>query len=838
MQTSVRSTSSQAGERWIQSVCKMCLHGCGIRVRVKDGVVVKIEGDPTNPDNLGKLCAKGQAGIMRHYDPSRFRSPLKRTNPQKGPGVDPHWQEISWDEALDIVTEKLKKIRETDPRKFIASIGDFQRIFNWGWGAVFGSPHFFTTVGQYCGAAYHPINGMVDASFAAINDYEYCNYWIQIGCGDGFSSHLHLAGSAKRMADARVNRGMKVVIVEPRLSQGAAKADEWIPIRPATDRAFVLGMMHVLVHELGVYDRQFLKHHTNAPYLVGPDGYIARDKASGKALIWDPLDDEAKTFDEATIRDFALEGSYAVDGFTCRPAFQVFKTMLEEHPPERMSQICTVPAETIRRIAKEFGEAARIGSTIVVDGVELPYRPAAVNFYRGALSHKDGGLDNMTYKLINILVGNIDVPGGHLGVPLDPRGFWIAPGEDGMLKPQVHMLHPPFPFSFPPNSSQLLEYFPIGMDAGHLNAETLLNPQKYHIDFEPEAMLLYHSNPLWNMPSTRKIQKIFEKMKFIVAIDVVPNESNEWADIILPDHTYLESTCLVSLEPPVVTDDALRQPVVPPMHNTRDATDILTELADRLGFLGGWNDLHNFALGLVNDPEQLLGPDKRYTMEERMDRMAKARYGGDCGLAWFKEHGHRVRRKTAQEQYMPYGKLRIPFYFEFVKKMGAELRQNLELHGVQWDYSSYVPLPFWRSSPLHDAAPRYDLYAIGFKSPELNFEENVTIPWVYELIHKLPSHMGVLINPATARARGIEDGDLIAIESVEDEILGVARLTEGMHPETVAISNGITRWVNHPTIKYRATHFNALLPSSLEHTDYFTGAFETTARVAVRKIEG
>lgn len=840
MQTTGRSTPSTAGDRWIQTVCKMCLHGCGLRVRVKDGVILKVEGDPTNIDNLGKVCAKAHAGIMRHYDPKRFKSPLKRTNPKKGPGVDPMWQEISWDEALDTVTQKLKKIRETDPRKFIFVCGDFERLYNWGWGAVYGSGNFFTTVGQFCGAAYHPINGMIDAAFASVNDYEYCNYWIQIGAGDGFSSHLHVAGSIKRMADARVDRGMKVVILEPRLSAAAAKADEWIPIRPATDRAFVLGMMHVMVHELGIYDREFLKKRTNAPYLVGPDGYIFKDKVTHKAMIWDPVDKKAKTWDDPTIKDFALDGSYSIDGVAVRPGFQVFKTLLEEHPPERMAQICDVPAETIRRIAKEFVEAARIGSTIVVEGRELPYRPAAINFYRGSLAHIDGGMDNLTYKLANMLVGNIDVPGGHLGVPLDPRGFkfWMSDGEDGMIgHAGIHTLHPPVPFSFPANTTQLLEWFPVGIDAGHLSAHTILNPEKYHLNFQPEAMMIYHANPLWNIPGRKHVQKVFEMMDFIVCIDVVPSESNEWADIILPDHTYFESTMLVSLEPPVVDDYALRQPVVPPVHNTRDATDILTELADRLGFLNAWNDLQNFLWTLIRKPEYMLAPDKKYTVEEIIDRAAKTYYGEDHGLEWFKQHGHLVRHKTAEEQYLPFGNRRIPFYFEYIKKMGDELKSNLAKHGVEWDTSSYQPLPFWRTSIVHNAPPKYDLYAISFKSAELNFEENVNISWIYELVERTPHNMGVLINPATARARGIGDGDPIVIESVENEIIGVAKLTEGVRPDTIAISNGITRWVNHPTIKYKGTHFNTILPSTLEYTDLMTGAVESTARVCVRKLE-
>ena len=628
-------------DRWVRSACKMCLHGCGILVHIEDGVVTKIEGDPTNPDNLGKLCPKGNVGMLRLYDPKRVKAPMVRTNPKKGPGEDPGWKEISWDEAMDLVTEKLKPIRETDPRKLLVASGDFQRIFNWAWPAAFGSPHFFSTVGQYCGAAYHPINGITDTSFAVVNDYEYCRYWLQIGSGDGFSSHLHLSGAAKRMADARM-RGMKVVTVEPRMSPAAAKADEWIPIRPGTDRAFILGLMHSLVLEHGLYDREFLKQRTNAPYLVGPDGsYVL--SGDGKAMVWDAGSARAREWDDPETVDVALEGRYTVEGVACATGFELFLDILRDHAPERMQDICTVPAETMRRIARELGEAACIGETIELDGVVYPFRPAAVNYYRGAIAHANGGQDSMALKMVNTLLGNIDVPGGHLGVPLDMRGFFIEPGEHGMLKPNPHILHPPVPFKFPADSLQMMEWFPLGMDAGHIALDAVLNPERYRLDYRPEVLLTYHSNPVWNMPAPEKVREAIATFDYVISIDVVVNETTEWADLILPDHTYLESTVAFMCEPPAVRGLVLRQAVIEPLHDSRDATEILIDIAERCGFLDVWNGFLTFLFGL---PEDLaLAPDVTYSNDELMDRFCRAMTGGAHGLEWFKEHGHNIEKR-------------------------------------------------------------------------------------------------------------------------------------------------------------------------------------------------
>ncbi len=822
----------------VKSTCKMCLHSCGIEVKVEDGVITKIEGDPSNPANYGKLCPKGNSGILRHYDPHRVTTPLKRTNPKKGEGQDPRWVEISWDEALDTVAAKFKAVIEDDPRKFQPAINDFQRLYNWAWPASFGCGNFFSTVGTYCGGGYHPINGIFHSTFAAVNDYKYCNYWIQVGGGDGFSSHLHVSGSVKRMADARM-RGMKVVIVEPRLSVGAAKADEWIPIRPASDRFFVLGLIHTIMHEIGTVDEEFLRNRTNAPYLVGPDGFIIHT-ADDQAVMWDAAAGKAVAWNDPDAGAPALEGSYAVDGVAVRTAYTVMKEAYAEYTPEKMSELTTIPAETIRRIAAEFVENARIGSTIVIDGKTYRYRPAAINYYRGGQAHSFSVQENMAYKVLNILVGAIDAVGGHLGVLLDLRRSWEE-AADGMLDPKPHQLGPGVPFSWPPNTTHLRDFFPIGVDPGQLNHMTFQDPEKWGVqDIMPEAMLIYHSNPLWNMPGTTEFfDKLMNSIDFIAAIDVVLNESSLYADIVLPDLDYLESYNLLMIEPPSTYGIQLRQPAVPPTGQCRDATEILYEISERMGMLKNMNDIMNFVQGFVNDPKYMLDADKKHEVTEIYDNFARMTQGEDKGLEWFKEHGHNVVERMPEISYDPHP-YRYPFYCEFILKTGAKLKQEWEAAAcpIEWDFSQYVAFPDGRIGPVHKESAEYDMYAITFKDSTINFAETLSIPWIADIVYRDPIHMGILINPKTAERKGIRDGDLIELRSREDAIKGQAKIVEGVHPETVAVSNALGRWVEgHTIVKPGGGHFNRLLPSDLDYTCLVTGGLESVAKVKITKLQ-
>ncbi|MDR2852152.1 MAG: molybdopterin-dependent oxidoreductase [Burkholderiaceae bacterium] len=832
--------------RWVNSTCKMCLHSCSIRVHVTDdGVINKIEGNPTNPSNAGRLCPKGNAGIMRHYDPQRFKQPLRRTNPEKGPGIDPQWEPISWKEALDITAREIKKSLDEDPRKIMPSLEHFQKMHIWNWALALGTRNFYQSGGTMCGGAYHPINGYIHSTFAAVNDAKYCNYWISDGAGDGFSSHLHAAAQSHWVAKARLERGMKVVAVEPRMSIAGAKAEEWIPIRPATDRQFAMSMSHVLVYEQ-LCDDDFLRKDTNAPYLVGPDQMFVRN-AERQIYVWDQAADRARLWNDPDLKweNLALEGNFEVEGVKCRPAFQIYKDILKDCSPEQMEKITTIPAETVRRIAREFASQACIGQTMELpDGRTVPYRPAAYNYYRGAQGHKYGMMTNHAFQLVNMLVGNIDHPGGRCGATLNDYTVdnnHCAPGECGQMLGVPHQLGPMPPFSWPPNEYHLAGYFPVGVHPPHLNMLGFLESEKYGINFKPDVLVNCHSNPVWSIQGPREAWlKFLREMRFTVCVDLIPSEMTDFADIILPCHDYLETWNATMIEPPHTEGICFRQPVVPPLFDTKSEEEIFYEISERLGVIDAWNEVSNMVLGLNMKPHLKLEPGKKYTDREIAERVGLL--WNDKPIEWYMEHGHSVTEKRLDKWYRPWEGMRLLFYIEDLVVQRETLRGQFERALVpfrhEWPFDDYQPLPLAVLDPIHNEAVEYNLYAITFKDIQMNFGETLSNPWIKDITYRDPVHTGLLINTDTAARLGFANGDIVRVDSPYGHIYGRLTTTEGIHHQTLGVSNALSRTRTENRAALMAGgHYNDMLPHDLKNTDGASGQPETSCRVKLTKLK-
>src|SRR5574340_1594593 len=221
----------QKEDVWLHSICEMCKGDCGILVHRVDGVVVDIKGDPDCPNSRGKNCAKSISGIMQLYNPNRLKVPMKRTNPEKGIGVDPGWVRISWNEALDMLVEKLTKVRKEDPRKLVLSTLVGGDGIESAWTSAYGTPNKDWS-GYYCGQYLHSSMYLTNGTFHCDFDADHINYLLLFGNQAGtMAGGLNPNITSQKVAKGRKQR-LKVVAVDPICNHAAAKADEWIPIRP------------------------------------------------------------------------------------------------------------------------------------------------------------------------------------------------------------------------------------------------------------------------------------------------------------------------------------------------------------------------------------------------------------------------------------------------------------------------------------------------------------------------------------------------------------------------------------------------------------------------------
>ena len=696
----------------------------------------------------GRLCSRGLAGIRSLYDPHRLNQPLRRGNPEKGIGVDPRWQPISWDEALDAIVERLKHVRDEDPRRLLfcgtpdspEPLAFALRVF---------MPAFGSTNAVVCDERM-----LVRKRYP---DPDFCEYLLLFGadCTSG--------AMAEKMADARV-RGMRVVAVEPFLSPAAEKADEWLPIRPGSEGALACAMLNLLLNEYRLFDAEYVRRHTDGPYLVRPDGAYSRDAARDKPLVWDAAAGRPLPFDEEG-GDVAIKGTYEVDGEECRPVFDLLREAVRQWTPEAAAEATTIPVETIRRIARQFGEAARIGSTVTIDGRELPLRPAAA-----VCGHDNASAAAQAIALLNEVVGASDVPGGLLscgaisfGHPQTGLPSW-APAADGDGLLQASVL--PYNESDGPPTG-----WPIASEC------------------RPEALIDYDSNLLMRAADPERCLETLNDC-FVISVSLFSDETAEaLADIVLPDTSYLEGLDLPSRgSPPGLGDWAcqLRQPAVAPLFQRRHFSDVLLEIGERLGVADAMNTRTNNLYGLR--PPHALNPNERYSVEEMGDRIYQGWFGPEHGLAWFRQNGVLTWPKRPEEVYWrAFDQARVSLHHDLLPRLGKETQQSPQIG--------------------------FDLQAVSYQVPWHSASLTRENPWLDEVSQSEPCSYFICLNPRTAAARGIADGDPVWVESIAGRrVRGCARLTEGAHPEVVAIAGNGGNWARGmPVARGQGAFFNALL---------------------------
>ncbi|MEO5365814.1 MAG: molybdopterin-dependent oxidoreductase [Magnetococcus sp. WYHC-3] len=770
------------GVSYVNTTCVHCVNFCGQRIRMEDGVIRVVYPDPARSAFYNKgICPKGGSGPFNTYNPYRIKAPLKRTNPKKGAHEDPGWVEISWEEAIGEVAARLKKIRSDNPSKLIWHHGHGKYLMQDGFPKAFckafGTPnvvHRTTT----CEAARHVADELTGGYHGFLPDLEHCNLLLNLG-SNYFEAEQWARWLDHASTDAQA-RGMKLISVEPRLSNTGAKADQWIPIRPGKDVALLLAMVTVLVGA-DLVDTEFLIEATNAPQLVRPNGQVLKDK-DGVPLVWDTVGNKAVPYVAGVVP--ALRGRHKVNEEDCATAFELLVEEAAAVTPESAEEITGIPAQTIRDLALEFGRAAKIGATVLMDGHKLRYRPVAIHAFRGVAAKEFGVQTWRAAHMVMMLVGAHDAVGGHLTNH--------TYGHPELMEPSK--------CEYPPKRVDLQQsvYFPHAThNVCQQVALTLLDPKAYGLPYVPEMQIFYATNRVF---STSEAMKQFEGYAhtFNVVIDIVLTETAQMADIVFPDLTYLEVWHFAPTRSiPGASHIAIRQPLTNAYNIPMDAWALIWELAKRIGIRDDYAKAINAGFKLKKSTFQT-GRD--YTPREAVEVLWAEKT--DKPFSHAMEHGFVGKKVDTEHRYLhgvhhhlwgP-GKPKLKLYADQLVGSYQQIVATVKQHDIRnIDLEKYrvamAPLPVKAHAfpTPHVEATDYPYYLMTYKRMYRNQAGNTALNPILNNLGDTDENF-LLINRSTAEKIGVADADVVTIETRVGRTKGKVRITDGIRPDVVAVS--------------------------------------------------
>ncbi len=504
------------------TICHQCGAGCGLTALVKAGeppgeenMLILANQNPNHPQR--GMCGRGSTAPYTWNSPLRLRKPLKLVG-ERGSG---QFEEISWDQALDEIAEKLVEIVERDGARSLAFTShDFQTEAQWlAW--PLGSPNVIGQASTCNTAGVVARRWMMGSGFHhhAVVDPDYDNLRYVLFPGRSLAAP---AGAVHRLAKAR-EHGAKVVFLNPAHPDVAFAAGEWLSCTPGTDGAFMLGLAHVLVSE-GRFDEAFVREYTNLPLLLKEDGLpltAADIEEDGDPEQFALYDEEAGAIayhgDEGVRPDMTYQGDVPLaDGSEAQvtTAWNRFVAHLQDYSPGRVSQITGVPAATITRVARELH---------TMQGV---VEDTWYNTRNG--NDSDAILGIMT---VNGLLGNFDKPGGLCIRPGARLPGVLSRGGDGMVRTA---LGDGFVMEHTRRIDQ--EVYPETNSTFDAVLQGILDENPYAIN----ALIMVGATLFHRDPNTKRVQDALRKLELVVNVDVVHQEVCDWSDYVLPSEMFLE----------------------------------------------------------------------------------------------------------------------------------------------------------------------------------------------------------------------------------------------------------------------------------------------------------
>ncbi|MEK6653404.1 MAG: molybdopterin-dependent oxidoreductase [Nitrospirota bacterium] len=785
------SGSTDAG-KWIPSTCQGCTAWCPVEFFVQEERVVKVRGNQLSKANGGYVCPRGHLMIQQTYDPDRIKVPMKRANPEKGRGIDPKFVPISWDEALDTVADKMIELRKAnEPEKFMYMRGRYSPtstdLLYGTLPKIFGTPNYFSH-SAICAEAEKMGPGYTQGFFG-YRDYDLAKTKCLViwGC-DPLSSNRQVPNSISKFGDI-FDRGT-VIAVDPRLSASAAKANEWLPIKPGEDGALAAAIAHVLLTE-GMWSREF----------VG-------DFKDGKNLF-----KTGATVDEAAFIEKQTHG-----------VVKWWNIELKDKTPAWAAKKTLIPAEQIVRVARLMGKGGSATSVYMGPGVAMTPRGTyaamavyALNGLLGSIETEGGVFQSSsapTEKFPEISDKFIDelAKKSGKGKKLDGRGAKDMPAM----------------MSGKPGSGVVTNNVANGM---------LKDPGAVKV------FLSSWSNFSFSCTGAQRWEKAMAKVPFFVHMVTNASEMTQFADIVLPA-TFApnEKLSIITNMANLHGHMSIQQPAGKTLWQVKsEETEVMWLLAEKLK-ARGFANLYDYYASF-EDPETKKKPANASEFAEIAAKISsqkvwngKEKMKGDQIAGWedFKKKG--IYNSETYAYKKNWGKVnaeskkfegkfktetkKFEFYSETLKKAFAE---HAEKHKTTIDdilqVSGYEArgelafVPHYESPKRWGDVKEYPFTFIDYKS-RLNREgrsQNTT--WYQEFkkvdVGDVSWEDVVKINPEDARKLGLKDGDTVKLTSPSGSITTKARLWEGVRPGTIAKCYGQGHWAYG---KVAAKDYHKFLP--------------------------
>lgn len=648
-------------EKEVYSLCFMCSIRCPIKVLVKDGQVKWIEGNPHVAGMEGSLCPRGAAGISLLYDDQRVQSPMVRVG-ERGSGT---WRKASWDEALDLVGNKLKEIIDEHGGHSVV-LGERTQL------ATHVSKTFLKAIKSPNQFTHDALcKGSVNTACRSLFGYTDGQMGMQYNKTKNivlYGRNIFEAVSVKEVNNLMqaLENGAKLTYIDPRVTVTATKAHRYWMIRPGTDLALNYALIHVILKER-LYDAKYVDR-----WVLGL----------------------------SELQDF-------VNSYT----------------PEWAEKETGIAAEEIVNLAREISKD----------------KPSVIfHFgYRGANNTNEIYL-RRSIMILNSLMGSIEASGGFF--------FKKGPGEEGG-KPAKKLTEQKFPkISVPRFDKVGTPDFPLpdpNHGVGQILPFAILNEDPYPI----KALIAYRFDPLGSIADTNQTKKALDKLDLIVAIDINYSDIAWYADVILPESTYLERTDSVQQANGLKPQMFLRRQTVEPRYDTRDGAMILKQIAERIG-TGKYFPYENMD-ELVK--WQLEGTG--FSMED-FETKGFVAYGKKQ-IFWDRENG--LKFKT------PSGK--IEFKSSLLEDAGFE------------SFPAYEPVA---------APPDGKFWLVVGRNALHTHVSTQNNPYLNEIC----SENELWINTEKAAELSISNGDMVEISSPVGSGEIKAKVTDLIHPEAVFMLHG------------------------------------------------